>query len=189
MAKKVTLTQWLQSSIIRIARAHFVFVGLYAVYIIAADATGLITADALYERWLVNLALLVTAATVWYGARFQNNNPNFYRGLLYILIMADIVFAMFNVYTQRGMASRAVILFLIPIIVSAVLLSRTALYTTAILAVAGYVLVSVKYFTDYFNEGYKAELYTEVGFYCGVFLLAALLLTSIIKFSQSSKKL
>lgn len=188
MTKGLSLTTWMQSSLIRAARAHFIFIALYAVYIIASDATGLITAEVVYDRWLVNVLLLVTAASVWYAARFSRENPNYYRTLLYILILADLFIATFSIYTQRGMASRAVILYVIPIIISAILLSRVAIFTTAIFATAAYVLAAVKYFTDRFNEGYKAELYIEVGFYCGIFFIVAILLSHLIKFSKATSK-
>lgn len=170
------------------ARAHFLFIALYAAYIIASDATGLITAEVVYDRWLVNVVLLVATASVWYAARFSRENPNYYRTLLYVLILVDLFVATFSIYTQRGMASRAVILYVIPIIISAILLSRVAIFTTAIFATAAYILAAVKYFTDRFNEGYKAELYIEVGFYCGIFFLTALLLSHLIKFSRASPR-
>jgi hypothetical protein len=87
------------------------------------------------------------------------------------------------------MASRAVLLYIVPIVVSAVLLSRVAVLMTAALATSAYVLTAIKYFVDYFNEGYKAELYTEVGFYCAMFFVVAALLATIIRFNKPESDL
>lgn len=191
MAKKRTPTfsDWLQTGVIRICRTHFYLLGIYAVYIIAADATQLITPNLVYQRCLAAGLLLSLVGGIWYAARDKGRAANYYRFLLYALIVADIAFAGFNVYTQRGMASRAVLLFLIPIVVSALLLSRVATFFTAILSTAVYVLMAVKYFVDFFNEGYKAELYIEVAFYAAMFFVVAGLLTTLIRFKSTETDL
>lgn len=187
--KKLTFAAWLQTGIIRVCRVHFYLIGFYAVYIIASDATHLITPKLVYQRWLAAVLLLTTVAVMWYFSRADSKHANFYRTLLYVLILADVAFASFNVYTQRGMASRAVFLFAIPIMTSALLLSRVATLMTASLATAAYVLVAVKYFVDFFNEGYKAELYIEVGFYVACFYALASLIGVVISFKHSETEL
>ena len=184
MAKKRTPTfsDWLQTGTIRISRLHFYLLGVYAIYIIASDATHLITPKLVYQRWLATALLLILAGTIWYAARKRAASANYYRFLLYGLIAADIAFAGFNVYTQRGMAARSVLLFAVPIIVSSLLLSRVAIFLTAIISTAAYVLAAVKYFVDFFNEGYKEELYIEVGFYAATFFVLAALLSAIVRF-------
>ncbi len=182
--KRPTFTDWLQSGVIRAARVQFALVALYAGYTIASDATHLINPSYVLQRWSVNLGVLAGSAVVWYLARSNTKRINYYRSLLYCLVLLDIGLATFNVYSQRGMASRAIVLYAVPIILSAILLSRVAIVMTATLSIAAYSLAAVKYFVDYFNEGYKAELYIEVGFYCGVFLLLASLLSIIVRFKQ-----
>lgn len=186
---KFTFSDWLQTGIIRASRVHFWFIGIYAVYIIASDATHLITPVLVYQRWLVNGSLLGITGLVWYAARARSKSANFYRFLLYSLITTDTVFATFNVYTQRGMASRAVLLFTVPILLSGLLLSRVATLTTATISSALYAIAAVKYFTDFFNEGYKAELYIEVGFYIACFYVLSLLLNVIISFRNTETEL
>lgn len=190
MAKqKVTFANWLQTGLIRLCRVHFVFVGIYTIYTIAADSTHLITPKLVLERWEVNVALLIGASIVWYLARNKITNSNYYRVLIYILIVLDIFMASFNIYTERGMASRAVALFALAIVSSAILLSRTALFLTATVSTAAYSLAAVKYFVDFFNEGYKAELYIEVAFYCAFFFVLAGLLSIIIRFKNTENNL
>lgn len=191
MAKKraVTFSDWLQTGIIRTSRVHFYMLGVFAIYIVASDATKLITPELVYQRWLATGLLLVTVGAVWYLARATRKDSNYYRGLLYVLILADIGFAGFNVYTQRGMAARAVMLFAIPIILSGLLLSRVATYMVAILSTVAYVLAAIKYFTDFFNEGYKAELYIELAFYAATFFALAALISTIIRFKTAESEL
>lgn len=190
MAKsKVTISDWLQTGLIRLTRIHFVLVGVLALYIIVSDTTNLITPEVVLQRWTMNAILLAVAVVIWYSARSRNANPMYYRSLIYILILADIALASFSVYTQRGMASRAVLLYALPIIVSAVLLSRTAIFTTAALCTAAYSLSAIRYFVVNFNEGYKAELYTEVGFYSACFFLFAAVLAVLVRFKNPESDL
>lgn len=192
MAKKqssLTLAKWLQSSLIRATRAHFGLVALLALYTIASDATHLITPERVLQRWQVLGLLLAVTAIIWYAARNTVKTPNYYRLLVYVLVATDLFLATFSIYTQRGMASRAVVLYAIPIILSAILLSRTAIFMTATLATTLYSVAAVKYFVDFFNEGYKAELYIEVGFYCAVFFVLAALLSYLVKFGRPEKDL
>lgn len=179
---KITLNNWLQSGLIRLCRIHFAFVATYVVYIIASDATNLIVPKVVLQRWTTAAVLLVGTSILWYLARGNVKNSNYYRSLISLLIVLDIGLATFSIYTQRGMASRAVILFAVPIVVSSVLLSRTAIFLVATLSATAYSLAAVKYFVDFFNEGYKAELYIEVGFYCVTFYILAAVLNVMIRF-------
>lgn len=184
-AEKITMNSWLQSGLIRLCRVHFVLVALYIVYTIAADITKLTTPHLVLLRWTMTVVLLIGVSILWYLARGNVKNTTYYRLLIYILIMLDVAMATFNIYTQRGMASRAVALFAIPIVVSSILLNRTAIYMTATISAATYSLAAVKYFVDFFNEGYKAELYIEIGLYCGGFFILAAILSILIKFKNS----
>ncbi|MES2971576.1 MAG: hypothetical protein V4702_04600 [Patescibacteria group bacterium] len=182
---KISLVSWLQSGLIRLCRIHFVVIAIYAVYIIAADATALITPSLVLQRWTANALMLGGVGIIWYAAHnIKTQNSNYFRLLIYVLILMDIGMATFNVYTQRGMASRAVMLFAVPIVVATILLSRTALFLTATLCTAAYSLAAIKYFVDFFNEGYKAELYIEVGFYCAMFFIIAAILSIVIRFKD-----
>jgi hypothetical protein len=133
------------------------------------------------KRWIATAGLLVVATLVWYFSKTKLTSIGTYRALIYTLILADIAFAAFNVYTQRGYASKSVALFIIPIFLAAVLVSRSALFAAALLSVAAYTTTAIMYFTLNFNEGYSAELYGEIGFYSALFLLLAGLLWTIIR--------
>jgi hypothetical protein len=172
---------WLKNSLVRISKLHFLLALAYVVQIVAYDAAKLITPDVVLNRWYAIAALTGIAVAVWYLARTQATSTNNYKGLAWLLILSDIAFAAFNVYTQRGMASRAVLLFVIPIVVSAALLSRVSLFATAILAVAAYTTVAVAYFVHFFNEGYKIELYGEIFFYSALLLIIAGLLWAVVR--------
>ncbi len=178
---KQTHPHWLKNGLVRVAQIHLLIVVAYIAQVMAYDAAKLITPEAVLDRWYAAAALTAVASIVWYLARSKVNNPATYKFLAWALIFADIAFAVFNTYTQRGMASRSVLLFLIPIIVSSLLLSRVALFTTAILCIAAYTTAAVAYFVNYFNEGYKIELYGEILFYSAMFMAAAGLLWAILK--------
>lgn len=159
-----------------VSRFHFVYVLLFVAQTVVFHATKLITPELLLQRWLAVSGLAVVTIFVWLLARTQTATAVAYRIAISLLIAADIAFAAFNVYTQRGYASKSVFLFLIPIVVAVMLLNRSALFATAALSIAAYTTVTIMYFVNNFNEGYMAEMYAEIGFYSGLFLLAAGLL-------------
>ena len=175
--KKASLSvDHLRTSTLRVSRFHFAFVLVYAVQTIIYHASKLITPDVVLRRWIAVAGLLVVTIGVWFLAKHRKSTATMYQWAITALIFADLAFAAFNVYTQRGYASKAVLLFLIPIVVATVFINRSALFATALLAIAVYTTTAVKYFVDYFNEGYMVELYGEIAFYSALFLLVAALL-------------
>lgn len=184
MTQKVKKS-WIRSNVVKVAGIHFIFVFAYIVQIMIYDAWKLITPQAVLERWIAAATLLVINTFVWYIARGRAVSSNTYKKLVFLLIAADIAMASFNVYTQRGMASRAVVLYVIPIVVSAVLVSRSALLATVSLSIAAYTTTAVSYFVLNFNEGYKIELYGEVTSYCVLFLILAALLWTVVRHQHS----
>jgi len=171
----------LKNSLIRVAKIHLGIVLAYICQIMAYDAAKLITPDVVLKRWYSAAALAILCAVIWYIARSKVRSGNTYKWLTWGIIIADILFAVFNTYTQRGMASRAVLLFIIPIAVAAILVSRVALFSVAIICAAAYTVAAVAYFVNYFNEGYKIELYGEIVFYSIMFFAVAALLWTVIK--------
>lgn len=177
---------WLKNSLVRVAKIQLILVILYMAQIIAYDSSKLITPDVLLWRWYAIAGVAIVSVAVLYLARSKVTHPEHYKMLVWALILADIAFAAFNVYTQRGMASRSVALFLIPVIISTILLSRVALFSTAILCVVVYTTTAVAYFVNFFNEGYKIELYGEIFFYSSLFLIAAGMLWAALKAKRQS---
>lgn len=178
--KSNALLNWLQAQAKHLTRIHFFLVGAFCIYILLSDAWDLITPTAIWWRWIA-LAIMLTADLLfWYAARRDKAGNLYYKSIIYSIILLDIAFATFAVYTQRGMASRAAILFTLPLVVSSVLLSRRALITTAALSTVAYFLAVLKYYDSNPNEGYLAELYIEVGFYSAILFLLAALLWSLI---------
>lgn len=177
---------WLKNGLVRVAKIQLILAVVYMAQIIAFDSAKLITPEVVLQRWVAVAALASIAVSIWYVARSKATSLNHYKLLTWGLIVSNIAFAAFNVYTQRGMASRSVALFFIPIIISAILLSRSALFATATLCAAVYTTTAVAYFVNYFNEGYKIELYGEILFYSSLFFVTALLLWAAFKTKRST---
>lgn len=171
----------LKTKSVRIARLHFLIVLIYATQTIVYHATRVITPELLFKRWVATAGLLIVATILWYTAKNKVTNYSGFKYVIYLLILADIAFASFNVLTQRGYASKSVVLFFIPIIVASALATRSAIYATAILSIAAYTTTAVYYFVANFNEGYLSELYGEIGLYSGLMLLCASLLWSVVR--------
>ncbi len=171
----------LSATVVGLARAHFLFVMVYVAVIIASDAWNLIVPEIVLQRWTLAAVMLSVSALVWYVARNKVRGQWFYTGLVFILVIMDIIVAAISVYMQRGMASRSVMLFALPIAVAAALRSRAAIFAAATLSAAAYTLAAVRYFVLHFNEGYKAELYTETLFYAGMFFVMAAVLWAVVR--------
>lgn len=179
--KKTDLTlDHLHAAAIRVSKFHFAYVLLFVAQTIVFHASKVITPELLMKRWIAVSLLAAVTILVWLAARTRPAAAALYRTAISFLIVADIAFAAFNVYTQRGYASKSVFLFLIPIIVSAVLLNRSVLFAVAGLCIAAYSSTVVLYFVNNFNEGYMSEMYAEIGFFSGLFLVTAGLLWATI---------
>lgn len=168
-----------RSFTIRLTRVHFFYVIAYAGVVLLYDAWRLITHESLLERWTMTVIMLVVTTTCWYAARQRVNSVAYYKYIVSTLILLDIYVAAFSVYTQRGMASRAVTLFAIPIVISS-LIGRSALFATAAFSVAAYSFAAVRYFALHPSEGYKVELYGDLAFYSALFFVLAGLLWVVI---------
>lgn len=174
----------MRDGLITFTKLHFLLVLILIGQTILYDASQLIAPEAVLQRWVAISGLLSVNGIIWYLVKSKSGHIVLYKFLLLMMIIADIAFASFSVYTQRGMASKAVLLFVIPIIIAGLLRSRSALFAAAILCIAAYSLTAVSYFVLNFNEGYKVELYGEVGFYSLLLLLVAALLAKLLKYRR-----
>lgn len=168
-------TNSLQQTILSINRVLFGLVALFVVTIIVADAWNLLPPSVVLQRWTLASLLLVTNGAVWYAVR-QTKSTTLLHAYVWVLTLVTLAMATVLVYAQRGMASKAVALYVIPLLIVAALRSRVALLTTAILAVATYSLAVVRYFVTSPGEGYKVELYAEILFFGGLFFVVAMML-------------
>ena len=162
------------------SRVHFVYAFLFTLAILAYDAWKLIAPEDVLTRWKLAALLLIVTTLVWYIAKTPDRQPIVIKSCLYALIMTDLFVAANLVYSERGMASRAAMLFVIPIIVSYTLERASALFAAAALATAAYTFAAVRYFVVHFNEGYKFELYATLAFYSAIFFVVAGLLSSLM---------
>lgn len=160
----------------RATRLGFVFISVYVVSILIFTAWKLMEPDALQDRWIIAAVALAANTTLWLFSRQKNLSTMYYQGIIVIQILMYIGIATFSIYTQRGMASNAIILYAIPLVIAALSYSAKMLLAAAVACSAAYAGAAITYFKHYPSEGYKVELYGEIVFYCAViFLLAALL--------------
>jgi hypothetical protein len=162
--------------LLRLTRVHFFYVAAYMLSIIMFDSWNLISHEAVLQRWTLVGVLLIINTVIWYLCKVRLKNDNIYRLLLVALILTDIVFAAVNVYWQRGMASKSVMLFVVPIISAALIRSRSLVLATASLSTAAYSIVCVNYFNLNYGQGFKIELYGEIFFYSALFFVLGALL-------------
>lgn len=177
MARKTEINNSLRHVVLRITRVHFVYIAAYLFSVIIFDSWNLITHESVLQRWSAAGALLIIDTIIWYLCRAKIKNENLYKVLLIILLACDILFAAVNVYWQRGMASKSVMLFVVPVISAALVKSRSLLLATTAISAAAYSIASVRYFFENYGQGFRVELYGEVFFYSAVlFVIAGLML-------------
>lgn len=160
----------------RATTLHLLLALLVAGQIILYDAGKLIPPEVVMQRWIALGAYTIALTVIWYIARNRASSLITLKLLVAGLIVADLGLASFMLYSQRGMDSRAVVLYVFPIITAGILARRSAIIAAAILSATAYIVTAVTYFVINFNEGYKLELYGEVGFYAISFLIMASLI-------------
>lgn len=187
MTSKQKSNLWLTDAAQRTTRAHFGLVAAYMGSIIIFDAWNLITHEAVNQRWTAAGLLLVLSSVAWFFSHMRSLSAAGYRGLLLALALADVSFAMLNVYWERGMASKSVILFVVPIAVIAMLRSRTLLLSATTICAAAYSTTIVRYFNDNYGEGYRVELWGNIFLYSSLFYVFAWLFFTLLRTGQPSK--
>ncbi len=174
----------LKLRIVRVSRVHFYLALALAVQIVIYDAWALIPLESILKRWLITAVFFVGVTIIWLLARSPSKKLAFFQKLVASLIVIDVLLVSFLVYETRGMASRAVVLYAIPLVVAGVLRSRIALIGAAFLSIAAYSSAAVAYFVLNFNEGYTVELYGEVGFYSAALVLLSMLIWAVLNSSS-----
>jgi hypothetical protein len=181
MAKKSTSTAgWLQTTAVRLSRIHFAYAAFFLLSIVIFDASNLYSHQAIAQLWTAGGFLLGAIAVIWLVARLKVNSYWFYVAVAAALILTDIAFASYLVWWQRGLYSKSVMLFAVPIISSAALRSRSLLLATTTLSAAAYSTISVRYFFNNYGLGYRVELWSTIGFFSAMMFVLALLLMVVI---------
>jgi hypothetical protein len=182
MPKAVTVHHtWLRSASLRVTRARFAFLLAVGISIGVFNAAHLMPPPLIEQRVITTAVAVFLNVFLWYFSHRHTTNPNYYRILLMIQIVADIVFASFMIYSDRGAASRSVIFYAIPILVAGTLVSKSALYGTAALCTAAYCLVGMHYFYVHTNEMLHAELYGVLVLYSAMFFVMAAMLWAVVR--------
>lgn len=160
--------------------AHFFFVIAFSLYIIVYDASQLIPPQVVLRRWQYCITLFVVTTIVWFITKMKLNSLITKKLLLGLLAVTDIIIISLLIYGERGMSSVAVVMYALPIATAALTFNRSAIISASLLSIAGYAFASIKYFVDFFNEGYRVQLYTSIGFYGSVLFITGLLLVSLV---------
>ncbi len=173
--KKVRNPNWILA---KLSRINFAFLGVFTVFTIIFDGGNVITREGIYRRWEFAAILLVIFTLFWVAVK-KANSKNIVIVALLSCVFAELALAGYMTYWERGMASMSTVLYLMPIASIALLKSRTYTIGTALFASATYMFASTKYFYDFFNEGYRVQLYGEIFFYAGIFLVIGWVIASL----------
>lgn len=184
--KEKALSNRLRLGSLRTARLGFAFIGIYTFSTAIYQAWRLLTPDVIQTRWIVVLLLMSINTTLWWFSHRPRLRAGYYRGIILMQIAMYLGIATYSIYTERGMASNAIILYAIPLIIVALEYSGKALAFTAGACAVSYAAAAIKYFKDFPSEGYKVELYGGIMFYTGILFVLAALLWVLVRSKSSS---
>src|SRR4051812_23131393 len=102
MKRQDTALEHLHAATLRVTKFHFAYVLLFVAQTVVFHASKVITPELLSRRWIAVSSLAAITALVWVLARGRSTSKNIYYSAIGLLVLADIAFAAFNVYTQRG---------------------------------------------------------------------------------------
>ena len=171
-------------TVTRVTRTIYFFLAVFALSIVIFDSGNLITREAVIDRWQLATGLFIINTIIWYVAAQKQSNKGL---LVLILTLALIVFAGFMTYWERGMASTSTILYVLPLLVIATLKNRHALLATAALSAGMYSFAAVKYFNDFFNEGFRIQLWGNMILIAGIIFTCAWLIMILTGLRHDSK--
>lgn len=186
MRKQKVAQSLLQVSAIRVTRVHFLFILIFALQIIIFDSWNLIPHEAVSQRWTAIAVIASLNTVLWFFAKINFDRPIYYIGVIMSLVFADIVLAGFSVYWERGMASTSVVLFVLALLSASVIRSRTIVLATAALCSVGYSTAAVRYFNSNYGEGFRVQLWGQVGFYSALFFIFSLIIIVSLNLSNES---
>ncbi len=185
MVKKKSVAS-LQVDAIRITRTTFFAVALFMLVTALFDSGNLITRESVAQRWVAGTLLLFATLSVWFLVRTSESITR-NMTLLFALAVCEVIFAGFMIYWERGMASTSTLLLALPIITVGVMRRRVLLLLITTLTAATYSLSAVKYFNDFFNEGYRIQLWGNVVFYSGLCFILAWMVLILVGLRHDSK--
>jgi hypothetical protein len=167
---------WIRTALRRAARVHIYYVLAYALSLIIFDSWNLITHEGIARKWTIAVVLMIVSVAVWFISKQAIKYTPVYTLAIVALIIADIVFAAYNVSWERGMASKSLLFFIVPIATAALTRSRSILLAATALSTAVYSMVVVRYFHLHYGEGFRIQVYGELFLFGFVFFVIAWLM-------------
>lgn len=173
----------LPSRLTQLTRTLYFFIAIFALSIVLFDAGNLLTKEAVVNRWVLATVLFVMNTIAWLVAA---QKPRMESIGIYALAVTSLIFAGYMTYWERGMASSSTLLYVLPILIVATMKNRHAIIATAALSGATYSLAAVKYFNDFFNEGYRVQLWGNIVLYAGSLIAFSWLLLIVAGLRRDS---
>lgn len=155
-------------------------------YIVVLAGVAIVTSTLTNDNVAQTRDLALRAAAIglsvnvvlWALTKLKNQKISFYLTIAVLQVLLDITLAAGIIYYQGGLASRATILFAVPILGAGLLFGKMFAYITALLCGLAYG-AALWFYHNFHTEAY--ELYTIVlpaVFYAVVFLIIAIIVSA-----------
>ena len=171
----------MRTALRRASRVHVYYLAAYALSLIVFDSWNLITHEGIVRKWTLAAVILTIVIGCWFVSKQKFAFTTGYTIAMLVLIISGVIFAAYNVSWERGMASKSLILFIVPIVTAALTRRRTVLLATTGFSAVAYSVVVVRYFHIHYGEGFRVQVYGELLFYGIVFFVCAWLLRILQK--------
>jgi hypothetical protein len=178
---KTTKTKRSQLATLRASRMGFVFIFIYGLTTIIYKLWKLQTPDVLRQRWIIILILLILNVIFWQISKRFGLKEHIYKFIIALQIATYMAISIYSIYSERGMDSNAIILFVIPLIIAGLEYNGRVLFAVTSLCAVSYGATAIRYFEENPSEGYKIELYGGILFYSGILYLISALVWILIK--------
>ncbi len=146
---------------------------------IAIASTLLISSDKTPARQYAIVALtgLALNALLWLATTRRQGSTNYYRATAALQVMLDLSLASFVVYSQKGLMSRATLLYAIPILAAGMLFLKGFAYVAAVMSALAYGATLLIYMNLHPGSYALHDAMVPIVFYGSVFVVLAAIIS------------
>jgi PAS domain S-box-containing protein len=133
--------------------------GLVSLYLVEGAS------DKVLYNAMIGVAALAMNA-LFYGLSVMLKNTKLIKGFISTIFIIDIALITYFIYTKGGIESRSVIMYVIPIIMSAAIFGRKGVYSLALLSMLSYDALIISNYFGFFPSvnAFDLHLQTDVGY-------------------------
>ncbi len=166
----------------------------YYLFILAAvtTITSLLTNDNTQHVRTIAITTACIGLTLnlvlWALTKFKNQTLLYYHTVAVLQLILDVALASIVIYYQHGLASRATVLYAIPIAAAGLLFTQSLSYITAVLSATGYTIALILYRYNTPDAYELRQITLPAIFYGVVFIIIAIIVSAYRRRTASNER-